>query len=262
MLARERRQLIVEMMRAGGTTVRDLSSKLGVSPMTIRRDLVELEQQGMLGRVHGGAFLSEENMATEVPYARKRDEFLVEKKQIGKAAAELVRAGETLILDAGSTTLEVGRHLPDNMALTVVSNDLQVLMALAGRSGITVVDTGGILLASVFTLIGSQTEAFIRSLHVDRVFLGADAISPEHGVTNRTLPEVAAKQAMLHAAREVVLVADSRKFGRRVFASVCSLEHLHVIVTDSGVQPEMAAAIQDRGIRMIIAGSEGVHQNE
>ena len=252
MLAQERQRHILELIRSGVVTVKELSEKMEVSPMTVRRDLAALERDGMLVRVHGGAYSPEINGATEIPYRRKRAEHLEEKRRIGRKAAELVGVGETLILDAGSTTLEVARHLKENTRLTVVSNDLEVLGELARRGGMTVIDTGGMLLESVYTLAGPRTEAMLRSVHVHRVFLGADAVSLDDGVTNRTLHEVAVKQAMIEAASQVILVAASHKFQQRVFATVCPLEQLDVIVTDTGLPADVAARIEERGVKLIL----------
>lgn len=253
MLAQERRHHILELVRSGVVTVKELSENIGVSNMTVRRDLAVLEREGVLARVHGGAYSPEVNGATEIPYSRKRAEHLEEKRRIGRKAAELVGAGETLILDAGSTTLEVARNLKENMRLTVVSNDLEVLGELARRGGMTVIDTGGMLLESVYTLVGPRAESTLRSVHVDRLFLGADAVSLDDGVTNRTLHEVAVKQAMLEAASQVILVTASHKFQQRVFATVCPLDRLDVIVTDTGLPDGLAARIQELGVKLILA---------
>jgi DeoR family transcriptional regulator, aga operon transcriptional repressor len=232
----------------GGIRVSDLAERFGVGVMTIRRDLSALEAQGLVLRTHGGVLPREESAAAEVPYQRKTSLRPDEKRRIGAAAAAMIRTGDTIILDSGSTTIQVAVHLPPAADLTVVTNDLKIMMELSGKPRVTAIGTGGILHRPVFTLNGPQTEAALRSIHVDALFLGADAVDLTAGLTNRSLHEVPVKQAMIASARHVVLVCDSSKFGRRVFASVCPVSAIHTIITDRGLDPDMVRALQDRGI--------------
>jgi DeoR/GlpR family transcriptional regulator of sugar metabolism len=151
-----------------------------------------------------------------------------------------------VLLDAGSTTFEVARALLGRHDVSVVTNDLNVAMCLSESPRVQLVVTGGILLESVYTLVGPKTVAELRELHVDRVFLGADAIDHEAGITNMTFVEVEVKRAMVAAAREVVVVADSSKFGHRALAPVCGLDEIDVIVTDDALDQAVGALYGDR----------------
>ena len=254
MLAEERRRKITELVESrGGATVKELSEEFGVALMTIRRDLEVLAEQGSVIKTHGGAFPPSRYTASEVPYVSKERAHLEEKRRIGRLAASMIKAGETILLDAGSTTLEVARHLTNQDRLTVVTNDLKIALELAHRPDITLVDTGGIVQKTVYTLVGPQTEAFLRGLHVDTAFIGADAVDLEAGITNRTLQEVPVKQAMMQAAERVYLVADSHKFGRRVFAAVAPLTGFHAIVTDSSLPHQIVESLRELGIAIHLA---------
>ncbi len=156
----------------------------------------------------------------DIPYEVKRIERTPEKQAIGDYAASLVQDGEAVLLDSGSTTFRIARALRQRKNLSVVTNDLNVAMCLADSPGVQLVVTGGILLESVYTLVGPRTVEELRGLHVDRAFLGADAIDHDAGITNVTFVEVEVKRAMIDAAHQVVVVADSSKFEHRALAPV------------------------------------------
>lgn len=254
MLAEERRRRIMQLVEArGSTSVKELSNSFGVTPMTIRRDLEALASEGLVIKTRGGAITRNYHTGTEVPYAAKMRAHLEEKIRIGRMAASFIRSGETVIIDSGSTAIEVARGLSDQAGLTVVTNDLKIAMELANRPDTTVVDTGGIVQKSVYTLVGPQTLAFLSGLHVDKTFLGADAVDQIVGLTNRTLQEVPIKQAMINAAKEVFLVADSSKFGQMVFAAIAPISSVHHIVTDDGLPEDTAKALVELGISLHLA---------
>ncbi len=247
MLSAERRAYLLEKIQSSGfITVAEVSAALGVTPMTIRRDLDQLEREGLVVRSHGGAIHRLGGATMEIPYNVKRGRLVAEKTRIGALASTLVRDGDTIICDSGSTVFQLATQLRGKRRLTVVTNDLQVAIHLAGLSEVQVVVPGGVVNGPVYTLLGPQTEAFLRTLTVDRVFLGADAIDLEAGITNVNLVEVAVKQAMIGAAREVVVLADSSKFDRRVFARVCGLEAVSRVVTDRELPEEARRRYGDR----------------
>lgn len=253
MVTADRRKQIVQLVRsAGSVDVRDLGRRFGVSAMTIRRDLEWLAAQGLILRTRGGA-MAPTSGAEEIPYESKAASQAPEKQRIGLAAGRLVREGETVLLDSGSTTLQAARALKAVGSLTVVTNDLRIACELSEESRIRVVTPPGVVRPGLYSLLGPQTVDFLRSLHVDRTFLGADAADVEAGVTNRTLEEVTVKQAMIQAARETVLVADHTKFGQVVFGQVCPLEALRVIVTDRALDRRYRNALRQAGVRLLLA---------
>lgn len=248
MFAPERHQRIMSALsRTGTVTVAQITEELGVSAMTVRRDLQTLEEQGFLMRTHGGAILPDRNPAQEIPYASKSAANIQAKRLIGQRAAELVQDGDAIMLDAGSTTLEVARNLKAS-PLVVVTNDTAVAYTLGLRQGVTVIVPGGIMQENLYTLIHPTASQFISDLRVQKLFLGADALHMEHGVTNRTLVETPSKQAMIRAAQEVILVTDSSKFGKEVFARVCGLDAIHRVITDKGAPEEIVEKLREMGI--------------
>lgn len=245
-----RAQILRVVQEQGRAAVADLAEQFAVSPMTIRRDLELLERQGLIGRSHGGA-IPPYLLATEIPYQTKLAARVEEKNRIGAAAAALIQPGETVILDSGSTTLAVAQHIQGISGLTAVTNDLMVAVELANR-GVSMVCTGGLLQASLYTLIGPPAENVLSTLRVDKAFLGADALDVEAGLTNRTLMEVAVKKAMIRAARQVIVVADASKLGAGVFAQVCPLQAIHTVVTNREAPADFVAAARQAGIDVIL----------
>lgn len=208
-----------------------LSQALGVSPATVRRDLTELEKQGLLRRTHGGA-LPLSGTSFEPSFGQKSGEQVEEKRRIGAAAASLTRDGETVILDAGTTTMEIARALSGRRDLTAVTNSVSIAAELATMEGVHVILTGGDLRKNTMALVGPAAEAFLRTITADRVFLGINGIDPERGLTTPNLLEAATKQAMVRAASEVVVVADHTKLGRVAFAHVAGLDQVDRLVCD------------------------------
>jgi len=238
--AQRQARIVQQLQERGFVEIAEISELLAVDRSTIRRDLEKLVETGLARRTRGGALPGPASGLADIPYEVKRIERTAEKEAIGRAAASRVNAGEAVLLDSGSTTYQIALALRRRRDISVVTNDLMVAMCLAESPGVRLVVTGGILLESVFTLVGPRAVQELRELHVDRAFLGADAIHHKSGITNVTFVEVEVKQAMIAAAREVVVVADSSKFEHRALAKVCGLEEIALILTDdqldSGVQ--------------------------
>ncbi len=251
-LAEERRAILLrELNDAGYVQAAELADRLNISAITIRRDLIQLEEEGLCVRKRGGAMRSAQSVTLELPYQVKQHSYIAEKRRIAEAAARLVSHGSTIILDAGSTTYALAQLLTQKR-ITVVTNDLQIAVKLAGNPNINLICTGGIARSNVYSLHGSQVESFIRSLRVDLTFLGADAIHADGTVSNVTLEEAMIKQAMIGAAERVVLLADSSKFEKAGFARVCSLRELDTIITDCGIPREKQELLAAMGVKAII----------
>lgn len=238
MLPAQRQARIIQRLQEDGfVEITALSVALDADPSTIRRDLRELEQRGLARRTRGGALCGPASGEKDIPYEVKRIENMPAKQAIGSYAAELVGEAEAVLLDSGSTTFQIARALRNRANISVVTNDLNVAMCLADSPGIQLVVTGGLRLESVYTLVGPQTIGGLSGLHVDRAFLGADAIHHAAGITNVTFVEVEVKRAMIAAAREVVVVADSSKFEHQALATVAALDDVDLIITDDGLEP-------------------------
>jgi DeoR family fructose operon transcriptional repressor len=236
MLAEERRAILIQELNNNGyIQVADLAEQFSTSAATIRRDLYQLEKEGLCIRKRGGAVRSSQGVTLELPYSIKQNRAMEEKKRIAEAAEQLVEEGDTILLDAGSTTYALAARLVVNQRITVVTNDLHIAVKLAGNPNITLITTGGVARPYVFSLQGWQTESFIRNLKVDKTFLGADAIHADGMVANVNIDEVAIKQAMIEAADQVILLADSSKFDKTGFFKVCSLARISKVITDRGI---------------------------
>ncbi|OII07266.1 DeoR family transcriptional regulator [Curtobacterium sp. MMLR14_014] len=242
----ERRQAILDQVRdTGYVRAVDLTSALHVDSSTIRRDMERLERAGLIRRMHGGALPADPADTIDTPYEVRRSQHLNEKTAIGVAAAELVRDGQSVLIDNGSTAYQVAMALAAHRDLTVVTNDLMVAMCLRNQRAHQVHLTGGLLLDTVFTLVGPVAMHAVEGLHVDWAFLGAEGVDPDAGITNINVVELPLKRAMIAAAQKVAVVADSSKLGRRSLATVCRLDEVDVVITDDGVAETDRAAYGD-----------------
>jgi DeoR family fructose operon transcriptional repressor len=230
-----------------------------VSPASIRRDLQSMEEAGLLQRTHGGA-VSSLPAAAEASLPQKESRFSAEKAAIARLALGFIENGDTIMLDAGTTTLQIARQLKQRKesGIKVVTNSLGVAAELAA-SDLEVVVTGGTLRARTLALVGPIATATMASLHVDKLFLAATALDLNKGVTSPNLTEAQAKRAMIEAAAEVILVTDHSKFGRVAFAHVCSLDQIQRVVTDAAAPGEFVDELRKRGVHVSLAGEKNQH---
>lgn len=248
-LPAERRRRIIEFLKANRSGKNEeLAEALGVSVATVRRDLDFLASQGLVSRTHGGAVLPENSTAFERLYSEKQLLCQEEKARIGAAAAAMVADGETVILDTGSTTFQVARHLAEHKNLTIITNDLLIASTLDFDPSTQLVLTGGVRRAGYSVLIGPVAEELLRGVRVNKSFLSADAVDLVHGISNATFPETATKRLIIEAAREVILVVDHTKFGGTALARVAGLDRVHHVITDSGVAPEVLQGLERLGL--------------
>ena len=249
MFAEERKQQILAILqRSPAVRVADLGRALRVSVASVRRDLADLERSGFLKRTHGGA-VSNRLAGFELSLADKKDRHQSEKSGIAAAAARMVETGDTILLDSGSTTREIALQLRHRTGLTVVTNALNIGWDLA-TSDVDLIITGGQLRPGILSQVGPIAERVIAGLRVDKLFLAANGIDLEKGITTPNLTEAQTKRAMVDSAAEVILVADHTKFGRVTFGHICDLDRVHTIVTDDGVPDRIAAAIEHLGVKL------------
>lgn len=241
------RKLLEEKKRV---TVAELSALLHVSEATIRRDLDELDGD-WLRRTHGGALFNV-SPTHELPVFQRIPEQAEIKQRIGRAAASMVQPGETIFISSGTTALEVARNLPDNTHLTVISNSLPVINALAGRRHIELVVIGGMFRQDELSMVGHPADQALSEFRSDRTFIGMRAIDPQRGFTNDYMPEILTDRKILEIASQVVVVADHTKFGRICSVFVAPVSAAQVIITDSEIDPEMAEQIKGLGVQLIV----------
>jgi len=257
LLKMERQQLILETVRdTRQVTVDDLSLRFGVSEVTVRRDLREMDAQGVLRRAHGGAVAAVSELP-EPPVVQRMAEAENCKESIGRAAARLVSDGGSVFIGSGSTTAHVARNLMNHQRLTVVTNALNVATELAAAVGVTVVVTGGIMRPSELSLVGHITDQALREVRVDKAIMGMRAISLEAGLTNDYLPEVLTDRTIIEMAPELIVVADHTKFGKVASAYVASVDRMTTLVTDADTDPETLTQLRKMGIRVIVAERAG-----
>lgn len=253
MSTQERLRGILNLLETNGSTlVSQLAARFQVSEMTIRRDLIALERKGVLYRVHGGA-VSSRGRSYEPPFIVRQMKNLDEKRRIGEAAAGLVNAGETLILDVGTTTLEMARHLLGKRNITVITPSLHIANLLTEQPGIRLILPGGILRKGELSLVGSLAERAFQDFFVDKLFLGVGAIDFQAGLSEFNLEDSQVKKAMLRSAKEIVVLADASKFGQVAFASIAPLKVVGRIVTDQSLDPALLARLQEEKIEVLLA---------
>jgi DeoR/GlpR family transcriptional regulator of sugar metabolism len=227
------------MYLMGYVGARELAASMQVTS-TIRRDLHALAVEGLLQRTHGGARVP--SGATDVPYVIKQHDRRAAKQAIGRAAAELVHDGDSVMLDSGSTVYEVAVHLRERRELTVIANELRIAQLVAEFPSVRLLVPGGELLTANYALVSDQAVSFVRQLRVDWAFLGADAIDVHTGITNTNTLEVPLKRAMLASARHAVVVADSSKFGFRTLVRFAYLDELERVITDGDLDAGVVAS--------------------
>lgn len=233
MFAEERKVEILQLIESGKPVkVGDLSQRFEVSESTIRRDLQELENSRLIQRTHGGAISVQSSF--EMSYQEKEIHFYEEKQKIAKAAAELVKDGETVFLDTGTTTLQIASALRGK-AITVATNSMDIAQVFADDPKVEVVLLGGTLRKSIRSLVGYLTNEMLSLLHFDKVFLAANAVDPEQGVTTPNLAEAETKRHMVRAGKEVILVVDHSKIWEKAMCKICSLEEINLLLTDDGL---------------------------
>ena len=236
----------------GSTSVVDLAGRFRVSEMTIRRDLVSLERKGLLQRIYGGA-VSNRRQNYEPPFILRSGRNLEEKKRIGEAAAGLVKPGDSIILDVGTTTLEMARHLREKWNITVVTPSLHIANLLTEQPGIRLILTGGILRRGELSLVGNLAEQAFRDFFVDKLFLGVGGIDFQSGLSEFNLEDSRVKKAMLSGAKEIIVLADASKFGQVAFASIAPLKMVSRVVTDRSLDPAMLTRLQAEKIEVVLA---------
>jgi DeoR/GlpR family transcriptional regulator of sugar metabolism len=249
MLTAERRQFILDILRRDKKVLSsELSAVLKVSEDTIRRDLRELSESGFLQRVHGGALLASPAIAS---YADRQKQAPKEKEAIARAAAKLVCANQVVILDGGTTTLQVARHLPLDLQATVVTNSPPIAVALAEHPHIEVVMLGGQLYKKALVNVGAATVEALQMIRADLCMLGVCSLHPEVGISVPNLDEAYVKRAMIAGAAEVVGLVTAQKLDTAASYIVESIHKLSYLVTAPTVSNEMLTSYKALGLTII-----------
>jgi DeoR/GlpR family transcriptional regulator of sugar metabolism len=253
LLAEPRRMKILAWLQEEGSVrVKALSAAFGVTEATIRQDLEKLENDGQVVREHGGAFLKSLPQQVQT-MTLQNSTHMDAKRKIGKAAAALVSHGETVILDAGTTTTEVAHCLKDRREMTVITNALNIALMLGAEPTFSVHMPGGQFKAPTLSLTGEKSADYFSNIFVDTLFLATGGMSLEAGLTYPSLADIPIKAAMIRSATRVVLVADSSKMHRVSFSSLGAFDLVDVLVTDEGLKQPDQAAIEALGVQVVIS---------
>ena len=250
MLIEERRQYIIALAQQHGRVlVEELSQSLGVSPITIRKDLDYLQSRGVLKRTHGGALLPGSGALSDPSLQEKEGRHSEEKLRISAAAVNLVHEGQCVLLDSGTTTTAIARALKKFSHLTIITNAVNIASELSGTD-FEVLLTGGALRKNSFSLVGPLAEDMLRDMHADILFLGVDGFDLEIGLTTPNVMESRVNRAMVKAASMVVAVCDSTKFNRRSLSKIVDATAIHHVITDSNLPKETAEALRTINIKL------------
>lgn len=256
--AKERRTLLLnELKNKGKVTVVDLARQFGVTEVSIRKDLEELESRKLLIRVKGGAISQySDNQHDDMLISEKALLHQHEKRSLGAFAASLVKDGESMIIDSGTTMMQVANFLDSNQRLTIITNALDIAISLYKKSNFQVIVLGGSMRRVSFSTVGLLSEANLKNFCVDKLFLGVDAISIRDGISTPDIEEASLNQAMIGCAREVIAVFDSSKVNRRSFAHIAMLDKIDTIVTDNHLPDDLRDYIQRLGIILHVVNTD------
>lgn len=247
MLQVKRREAIIKFLEKNDAVAVDkLAKELDVSTMTIRRDLQFLEEKGIAKRTHGGAVL-DSSLTSETPYKDKEIRNKDKKRRIAEYASGMIKDGQVIGLDAGTTTMEIARHIVNLKELTVVTPDVIIAGFLAQNSDITILCTGGYVQNKTGTCMGSTTEKFLREINIDLSFIGTSGIDDE-SLTTPTFEKAELKRQIMNSSKEVVLVTDSSKYGEKNFVKICKVEELNYIIMDDYIDRENLNKLEEKDI--------------
>lgn len=253
MYAVERQQHILDRARvAGRVDVNALAEALDVTPETVRRDLTILERHGVLRRVHGGA-IPVERLGFEPGIEIRAERYVAEKERIAKAAMPHLPDEGTVLIDAGTTTMRLAEQLPHDRELTIVTNSLEIATQVAHHPNLTLYLLGGRVRGRTLAAVGSWVTHALQDVFVDVAFIGTNGLSPERGLTTPDQSEAAAKRAMIRAARRSVVLTDHTKIGVDHFSRFADLSEIAAVITDDGLDPEIAAEIEALGPEVVLA---------
>jgi DeoR family transcriptional regulator, fructose operon transcriptional repressor len=247
----ERQQEIIELLKKKGEVkIAWLSECFRVTEMTVRRDLEKLERAGQLRRTFGGAILASHDVTLQERVVVRA----AEKERIGQFAAGLIRSGDSIFIDGGSTTLQLARFLPEGLDITIVTNAINVAAELSEKKIPTIV-LGGTLLDTTKSMVGHMTVEAVSRMAFDKVFLGATGVHPTHGFSNSNMNEAEVKRAAIRQAKESYVVMDHTKFGASTLVSFASLAEVRALVTDHEPEQELAQACRTAGLMLLTAPS-------
>jgi DeoR/GlpR family transcriptional regulator of sugar metabolism len=256
MFAEERYVRIMEVVnQAGKATVSELSEALGVSQVTVRRDLEKLEEKELLLRTHGGAMALHAHVnevAHEKSFSEKAEALVEEKERIAEAAAKLIHDEDAVMLTPGTTSMFIAKRLVGKKKLKIVTNAANIAVQIGNYADLEIILIGGKLRPKSFALVGPLAEDTLKNVRVDKLFLGVDGFDLQEGLTTPNIAEASMDRQMISIAKEVIVVADHSKFGKVFFSHIAPLQAVHTVITDRGLNKDTCDKIRDKGIQLIL----------
>ncbi len=248
----ERHERILALLRQhGSVSVTQLAEHFKVSEVTIRKDLTALEEQKQLYRTHGSAILISPYIGNRhVNEKEKRS--VVEKQRIGAAAAALIAEDDSVIIASGTTMTFLSREIQPKGRLTVITSSVPVTQILSQQEQADVIQLGGITRRTSMSVVGPFAEQMLHSFNCSKLFIGADGVDPDFGLTTTDMMEASLNRAMIDAAQKVIVLADSTKFGRRGFSKICDMTAVDLVITDSGVSELYLEKLREQGIEVLV----------
>ncbi len=251
MLAEERRQEILNIVNAEGSVhVSELSKKMNVTEETIRRDLETLDQQQLLKRTHGGA-VALENNRLELSFNLRKDKNSKEKKEIARKAISLINPGDTIFMDASSTSLYLARKLINMDHITIITNSIGIMFTLAENKNINIISTGGTLRAHSLSFVGPLTNGTIDKYFADKIFASCKGISPEHGATDSNELEIEVKKKMVKQSQQVIILADQNKFSQVGLSQFAAANQINYLITNNDINSNLMGRYSTTNIKII-----------
>lgn len=247
-----RRYILDQIAKDGFVKVAELAKTLGVTQVTIRKDLNHLETYGALQRAHGSAIQPVHQNTDPGLNVQKLINF-EQKQKIAEVAASLIKSDDSIFLASGSTITVFAENLKPKGKLNVVSISVNISAHLGDIPGITVMQVGGVLYGNTLSVLGAEASKTIENLYCSKVFFGVDGIDPEYGLTCGTGEEASITQKMIQSAQTSIVLCDSSKLGQRGFARICEVGDIDILITDNGLPMEARQRIEDMGVKLIIA---------
>ncbi|MBA5851571.1 DeoR/GlpR transcriptional regulator [Clostridium sp. cel8] len=255
MFAEERQKKISQLLKEQSSLkVTTLTKLFNVSESTIRRDLQEMDKKGLLTRTHGGA-VSLQSTSFEPSFKEKEIEGQNEKVIIGKIAASMIKDGDTILLDSGTTTLQIAKHITAHK-VTVITNSIDISAILSNSENIDLIVTGGSMRFTTRAMVGPITESILKNFRVDKAFIGANGISIKEGITTPNFIEAQTKKVMMNVSNKVIVVADSSKFNKVCFSIISPLKSVSSIITSGDLNEETLKEFEYAGVEIIYDNKE------
>src|SRR6201996_7704854 len=252
MMAEERRTQILQIVRSEGRArVNELASRFSSSAVTIRNDLNELHQRGLVMRSHGGAVLPEKILRESPVYERLKSH-AEEKRRIGAMAATLINDGEIIILDSGTTTQEIARQIKNKQGLQIITNGVNIAAELLDARDVQTFIVGGTVRGDSASIVGRSTEDMFEQFSADKLFLSGAGCDPDFGVSGANLEETMVNRAMLRIAREIILVADASKFSKRSMSRIAPFSEIDIVISDTRLREEVQGKLRSLGCNLIL----------